>query len=486
MFKLKSLMPLFIFLFACSHSNIPEKAGNWRVEVGPAGNEFYETPVEKKAKLTPPSDELIKIVKSIAPDYTEISRWEMPADTIYFIRAQTEYEEYDFSVSVTGHVYELTYDNDSTNISEEPDKLVLKGTKTEITEADIPVNSLKIIKKVMHGATPSQYWQAKTVAGQRYVVQTENTVFYIRPDGQIQALGIIEQGALDEIAPPESKKEKTNTEILAEAEQLLSPYREKFDFQNQIHRLGRQPGNRNGHYRFIVMGDSRSNRDLWVSELAHINQLDPKPVFIINSGDIVPHGYSKEYLEYYIPPLKSFDIPMFIALGNHDDGNNAQALEYRYLFGDSSLNYYFDYGQARFIFFDNCTSIEPTEKKLAWLEATLASTPAEFHKYVAAHKPPETIKKWAYHAWDSKNSKIFTDLMTQYQVDHVFFGHIHAYSTATYNGVHYTLSGGGGAGLHDRFGPLGNVHHYVIFDVRPDGTVEQQVVRFYKNNTAKK
>jgi len=67
-------------------------------------------------------------------------------------------------------------------------------------------------------------------------------------------------------------------------------------------------------------------------------------------------------------------------------------------------------------------------------------------------------------------------------VNDVYHGHIHAYSTAQYNGVNYTISGGGGAGLHDRYGPLGNVHHYIICDVTADGTVRQQVVRFYKTN----
>jgi hypothetical protein len=51
---------------------------------------------------------------------------------------------------------------------------------------------------------------------------------------------------------------------------------------------------------------------------------------------------------------------------------------------------------------------------------------------------------------------------------------------AEFGSVRYTVSGGGGAGLHNRFGALGNVHHYVICDVQPNGTVEQQVVRFHR------
>ncbi|MHC4708785.1 MAG: hypothetical protein ACYS8I_17105 [Planctomycetota bacterium] len=69
--------------------------------------------------------------------------------------------------------------------------------------------------------------------------------------------------------------------------------------------------------------------------------------------------------------------------------------------------------------------------------------------------------------------------MTKHKVSEVYLGHIHAYSTAKYGGVDYTISGGGGAGLHDRYGPGGNIHHYVICDVTADGMVRQQVVRFY-------
>jgi hypothetical protein len=70
--------------------------------------------------------------------------------------------------------------------------------------------------------------------------------------------------------------------------------------------------------------------------------------------------------------------------------------------------------------------------------------------------------------------------MTKHRVSEVYMGHIHAYSTAVLGGVKYTLSGGGGAGLHDRYGPAGNVHHYIICDVSPDGNVNQQVVRFFR------
>ena len=230
------------------------------------------------------------------------------------------------------------------------------------------------------------------------------------------------------------------------------------------------------------MGDSRSQWEMWSNIVKHIDSLVPKPDFVINSGDIVPTGYAKEYQDYYVRALLGTDIPYLVAIGNHDDSTDSMAREYQYLFGEKALNYYSDYGKARYIFIDNVTKVQPYEETLKWLDKTLADTPKGYRKYVTAHKPPSTIEKWAYHSWDDSNSQAFTELMTKHKVDAVYLGHIHAYSTAHYNGVDYTVSGGGGAGLHDRYGPLGNVHHYVICDVMADGTVKQQVVRFYKDN----
>jgi Icc protein len=262
----------------------------------------------------------------------------------------------------------------------------------------------------------------------------------------------------------------------------LGPYRERFNFENQIGRLARGPRNKDGSFRYVVIGDSRSNWELWPNIVKHIDSLDPKPAFVIHVGDVVKHGYPQEYRDYYIQALLETDIPFFVAIGNHDYGYNGKAREYRYLFGQKALNYSFDYGRARYIFIDNVTKVRPYEETLEWLDEILASTPKNFRKYVCVHKPPKNIEKWSYHAWDSERSKMFTDLMEKHNVSEVYMGHIHAYSTACYNGINYTVSGGGGATLHGRFGLLGSAHQYIICDIGADGSVKQQIVRFYKNS----
>jgi Icc-related predicted phosphoesterase len=467
----KNLLVAILFLSAtvCFAAKIPEQIGDWYVTVGPAGNSVYQPP-KTIPEDTPPSEAVLGIPAIFVP-HLEVTEWKID-DGEYEIECEEGDEQYQFTVRPDRTLLELQYENDETHIKEEADELVHKGTKKAVDVEAVPARALITLAKAYPGKKPEKAWTADTIAGPRYVIQSAGMAFYARGDGQIQAAREISDGGLGEI-DPKDRPPVDKEQFRAEMERLLSPYRERFNMQNQIKKLGSTPKTPNGSYRYVVMGDSRSQWDLWSSIVKHIDSLDPKPAFVINSGDLVPDGFASQFRDYYIPPLLETNIPYFVAIGNHDEGYEDKVLEYRYLFGDNSLNYFIDYGRARYIFIDNATEALSHERTLEWLGRTLADTPKGYRKYVAAHQPPSTIKKWAYHAWESEESESFTDLMTEYKVSEVYLGHIHAYSTAEFGGVRYTVSGGGGAGLHDRFGALGNVHHYVICDVQPNGTVKQ-------------
>ena len=222
---------------------------------------------------------------------------------------------------------------------------------------------------------------------------------------------------------------------------------------------------------------------LWSFILDHVSSLDNPPEFILNTGDLVSRGFVEEFRDYFVPPLLDTEYFHFSAVGNHDHGYEKLAVEYRFLFGENSLNYYVDYGTYRFIFFDNVSKLIPMEETIAWLGDLLAETPDDRHVVVIAHRPFNNIEKWAWHfPMGMEDSKAVTALMTEHEVSHVFLGHIHAYSTTTFEGVDYTVTGGGGAGLYRLYGPDGNFHHYIIVDAQPDGVLKQQVVRFRENS----
>jgi hypothetical protein len=71
----------------------------------------------------------------------------------------------------------------------------------EVTEA-----TLKTLAEAMPDAKPSQAWTTETIAGPRYVIVIDEMVFYARPDGQIQAAGLISEDALEEIDAPSLQK----------------------------------------------------------------------------------------------------------------------------------------------------------------------------------------------------------------------------------------------------------------------------------------
>ncbi len=483
-FKYFFVIIIVIISFAsCKEKEyIPEEVDGLHVIVFPPGNEYYEAPKSNNSRtLLPPN--VKKMVQVISPNNAIITSWKYDKEKMLSVNSKLENDRYYFTFSPEGSLINLRFKNYEEYKDERPGKIIIKGSKKSISISEVPRKALSVLKKVTLNLKGSESFLVNSAEGKRYVVVINDFAYFIRPDGQIQAEGLVKNGAMKLNDSSNNELLKTHSEVLNDCDSLLKNYKDKFNVKNSIKKvLSSNSGN--SRFRFILMGDNRSNKKIWFNIIKHISQLKPKPLFIVNSGDLVPHGYANEYAEYFVPPLMQTDIPFFVAIGNHDCGVRDSTIEYKYLFGDNSLNYYFDLGKFRFIMFDNASRINVNGEALPWLEKTLSETPEDHSIIVFAHKPPKVIDKWAWHAWDKKNSETFVRLMKKYNVRNVFLGHIHGYSTASINGIPYTVSGGGGAELRKVFGEKGNMFHYIICDAMPDGTIEQRVVKFYprKNN----
>jgi hypothetical protein len=110
---------------ACSVGKIAGRIGKWRVEVGPPGNEFYQSPKERP-KPEPPSQAVLRWTKVFVPGM-KVAEWELDGDE-YEIRCEKGDHEYKFEITPRGELVELQYENDQTDIDEEADELVLRGT----------------------------------------------------------------------------------------------------------------------------------------------------------------------------------------------------------------------------------------------------------------------------------------------------------------------------------------------------------------------
>jgi len=264
-----------------------------------------------------------------------------------------------------------------------------------------------------------------------------------------------------------AKGKVTRPETFAAQLKQLDPFIEKYAVENVIRRIQEVPFEPEEGFRFIVFGDSKGKTSLFGSIVDNIN--GEKPLFVIGVGDLVRSGSIKEYQDFMKFLEERAEYNFLPVIGNHDTGH--QKKEFAHLFG--KLDYSFDYGGCRFVILDNSKG-ELTKEQLSWADDKLKKARA-LRKFVFMHKPPKTIGKWAWHSF-SKGSNKFVNLMKKRRVDEVFMGHIHAYSTEERDGVRYTVTGGGGASLHKRYGHEGNANHYVVVDVKENG-IQEKVVR---------
>jgi hypothetical protein len=473
---MKRITPIMLALYVTlAQSAVAEKMGDWNIDIGPAGNEFYEPPLPPNIDAPEPSDAVLNWARTLTPDHT-ITRKQFKGDRTppeFRVYVTDGHEEVRYYLGLDGKLFWMDYRDNRDSIRESPDAIIRQGDRYPINLNQVPQAMLDKLAAASPDTAPSKAWFADTLVGPRYIVQVGNLVFFGTPGGRIHGAGSTDSG-LEEVSEHATLGPGEGLSL----KDLSAKWGDQFNYTKLIkERLGETP--ENVTFRYIVMGDCRDQRDLLDVIVRHIDSLDPKPAFVIISGDAVRHGFADEYDSYYLPAIAQTDVPFFVAAGNHDVGIGGRAEEFRALFGEDSLNFYFDYGKSRFIFLDNCSVTTQWSDALAMGDRWLKDLPQGYRSYVSVHKPPATVKKWAYHAMSMEDSKPFSDLMTQHGVDEVYTGHIHAYSTATLGGVDYTLSGGAGAGLHGRFGPRGTVHHYVICDASPDG-VKQQLVRFYK------
>jgi Icc-related predicted phosphoesterase len=374
-------------------------------------------------------------------------------------------------VHLNGYVHQIYFIDDE--YMERPGLFYVSGTEREVRIADIPG---PVRKRLEEFSTPQQWtaaWQAGSQLGPTFVVEMrgiqegEITAFALSPDGTLKTMGTAER--MHRGVP------KLWTQ--AEIENLLASYRDSYGVRQVMARIRSVPFDRERGFRFVVFGDPQNHVDVLEAVCRSVS--DEEPLFAVVTGDLVEDIQPDEYDEYFFDVVKEHaKFEIVPAIGNHDVGVHRMAFGHRAVFGDDSLNYHFDYGNARFVIMDNVSRVTPWEERIAAADRWLAETPAGYHKFVFAHVPPGEVERWSYHAMSGDQSREFTELMARHQVDHVFTGHIHAYSTAKLNGVGYTVTGGGGGRLHEQHGPKGSQHHYVIVDVLPKG-VQQTVVQLH-------
>jgi len=205
-----------------------------------------------------------------------------------------------------------------------------------------------------------------------------------------------------------------------------------------------QPQGLDGDFNFIVIGDMRDGEETYIELLNQAAAYDP--AFVVNTGDIVPHGYTEE-IEAYAALLDRYEVPILSVPGNHDIASGPE--NYTAYFGSSEWT--FDYGGCRIVGLDNANG-KFSEAGLSYAKAQL---PTAGLCFAALHKPPY-LARWEVHGMlpDERGSNMsdMLDIIAGSSTDAVFLGHIHLYDEMQIGGIPWIISGGGGSPLAGKYG----------------------------------
>ncbi len=222
---------------------------------------------------------------------------------------------------------------------------------------------------------------------------------------------------------------------------------------------------------FAAFSDSQDNPPVWERITRHA--YNERPDFAIHAGDLVGVGAKKsDWTAEFFPPAQDFmsRVPMFTILGNHE----GDAPFYYDYFDNPAPEYYytFDYGNARFFMLDSCRPVTPGSPQYNWLAYELSHSDKTWN-FVVHHHPPYTSDEDDY--GDSKvalaeegdsDVRPLIELYERFNVDIVFYGHIHDYERSwpiranqvdPERGVLYLQIGGSGGGL-ENYAPTRRWH----------------------------
>ena len=241
-----------------------------------------------------------------------------------------------------------------------------------------------------------------------------------------------------------------------------------------------------GPLSFVVFGDPRIGHDSLINEFFYPEKLSSvveevnnieSPLVIVTGdmywGDDDDEEDATERSEEFVSIMSDLNAEWYPVMGNHDAEGLSWAVTRDIIFGDQSTYYSFDQGDCHLIILDayipgNLASI--SEAQMSWLEYNIRTT-SKPHIFVFLHPPLFPTGPNYNNSLKVEVRNKLVDIFTEYEVDIVFCGHEHYYSSFEYQGLMQVTTGGAGAQ------PL---HDYKVYDdiVEELGYDAEQITRY--------
>jgi hypothetical protein len=207
-----------------------------------------------------------------------------------------------------------------------------------------------------------------------------------------------------------------------------------------------------GQFEFVVYGDTRTRHDVHRKVIAALLQ-HCHPDFAVQTGDLVNDGDDPALWPIFFDIERDLlrQVAYYPALGNHERHSHNYSD-----FMQAAPYYSFNWGNAHFAILDtdlgNAALSEVArqtywKEQTDWLAADLQKNQKAAFRFVAGHHPPMTAV--SNRQGDNPHMIALTPMLEQYHVTAAFFGHDHNYQHYLKNGIHYVITGGGGAPLYD-------------------------------------
>jgi hypothetical protein len=206
-------------------------------------------------------------------------------------------------------------------------------------------------------------------------------------------------------------------------------------------------------FTFIAYGDTRTRDDVHQSVAGKI--LAEKPSFVLHTGDLISNGLNAEDWDRFFEISRDLlrNIPFYPVLGNHE--RNAPVYFKYFSFPGGNGHYYsFDWGGVHIAALDTNEVGETARAKEAFVRSQIEWLRQDLQRntkaltFVFQHHPLYTaVENRRVSA--AKLAALYEPILQEEGVAAVFAGHDHNYQHHVHSGLHYIVTGGGGAPLYN-------------------------------------